>query len=486
MARKIIGKKQMDRIPELRQKIFNERKCSKEMIQYVWDTAVSVQLGYAFSLPHTVGYSAIALQELNLFNKYPSIYWNTACLVVNSGGEGSGTDYAKIAVALSRVRKHGISISTVDINKSEKEFKPDVQNNQVLYGFKPLTGISDEYIDEIIANRPYAGLVDFLDRVKTDKTKATSLIKSGAFDDLEGGRRLSLAKYAMLRTNYRKSIAITILPTLKKFDLLPQEMEGQHSIFEFNRYVKNQLTKDNGYYSFDERASDFFSKNFDTTPLILGPLGNEMILISDWEKIYKKGMNPAREWLKANKEDLFETLFYLESSKEFEEIGEGNISKWEMDAMSFYHSEHELANVDYERYNISDYTKLPSEPQRTKNGRYSRYVTCTIVGTCLARNKTKGQAYILTREGEVVLLKMPKGKFSYYDKQISEPIPGTDKKKIVERSWFGKGNKILVHGFRRGSQFIPKTYTDTAMPSVALITDVSDNGELKIRTERGV
>ena len=44
-ARKIVGKKQMDKIPSLKAKIFNQRQCSGEMIQYIWDTAVSVQLG---------------------------------------------------------------------------------------------------------------------------------------------------------------------------------------------------------------------------------------------------------------------------------------------------------------------------------------------------------------------------------------------------------------------------------------------------------
>lgn len=45
MARKIIGKKQMEKIPFLKNKIFEESKCSPNTIQYIWDTAVQVQLG---------------------------------------------------------------------------------------------------------------------------------------------------------------------------------------------------------------------------------------------------------------------------------------------------------------------------------------------------------------------------------------------------------------------------------------------------------
>ena len=44
-ARKIIGKKLMDKIPELKEKIFEQATCSIKMIQYIWDTAISVQMG---------------------------------------------------------------------------------------------------------------------------------------------------------------------------------------------------------------------------------------------------------------------------------------------------------------------------------------------------------------------------------------------------------------------------------------------------------
>lgn len=44
-ARKIIGKKLMDQIPVLKEKIFEESVCSDNMVQYIWDTAVSVQMG---------------------------------------------------------------------------------------------------------------------------------------------------------------------------------------------------------------------------------------------------------------------------------------------------------------------------------------------------------------------------------------------------------------------------------------------------------
>lgn len=101
----------MDKIPELRAKIFEQAVCSNETIHYIWDSAVSVQMGYSFSILHTIAYTIIALQELNLFNHYPSIYWNCGCLIVNSGDEtGTSTDYSKMAVALGNTIKHGIKV----------------------------------------------------------------------------------------------------------------------------------------------------------------------------------------------------------------------------------------------------------------------------------------------------------------------------------------------------------------------------------------
>ena len=38
------------------------------------------------SVIHTVAYSIIAVQELNLAFYYDPIYWDTACLIVDSDG----------------------------------------------------------------------------------------------------------------------------------------------------------------------------------------------------------------------------------------------------------------------------------------------------------------------------------------------------------------------------------------------------------------
>lgn len=48
-ARKIIAKKKMDKIPELKEKFYNKLN-DQSIADYVWEIAVAPQLGYSFSL----------------------------------------------------------------------------------------------------------------------------------------------------------------------------------------------------------------------------------------------------------------------------------------------------------------------------------------------------------------------------------------------------------------------------------------------------
>ena len=82
----------------------------------------------------------MGIQSIYLAARFNPIYWNTACLIVNSGATdetaGKSTDYGKIAKAIGDIMSSGIQVSLANINKSDFGFKPDVENNQILYGLK--------------------------------------------------------------------------------------------------------------------------------------------------------------------------------------------------------------------------------------------------------------------------------------------------------------------------------------------------------------
>ena len=83
-ARKIIGKKQMNKIPSLKEKVLSDA-CSPALGRYVWKHGAGPQMGYAFSVIHALAYSFIGYQTLYIATNWNPIYWNTACLIVNSG-----------------------------------------------------------------------------------------------------------------------------------------------------------------------------------------------------------------------------------------------------------------------------------------------------------------------------------------------------------------------------------------------------------------
>ena len=60
-ARKIVGKKQMDKIPQLQEKVLNQAK-SKRLGEYIWKYGAGPQMGYSFSIIHALAYSFIGAQ----------------------------------------------------------------------------------------------------------------------------------------------------------------------------------------------------------------------------------------------------------------------------------------------------------------------------------------------------------------------------------------------------------------------------------------
>ena len=104
-----------------------------------------------------------------------------------------------------------------------------------------------------------------------------------------------------------------------------------------------------------------------------------------------------------------------------------------------------------------------------------------ICGTCIAKDKNKSTVTLLTPEG-VVNVKFRKEYFSMFDKQISErQEDGT--KKVIEKSWFNRGNMILVQGIRSGDNFLPKKYSSSGGHQLYKINDIID-GDLVLQTER--
>ena len=492
-ARKIVGKKQMSKIPELKKKVL-EQASSPKLGEYVWRFGAGPQMGYSFSVIHALAYSFIGVQTLYIATNWNPIYWNTACLIVNSGAtdpeNGGSTDYSKIAKAMGDILAAGINLSLVDINKSGYGFEPDAENNQILYGMKAMLNVGDDLIDATIANRPYVSPKDYLNRVKPNKQAMISLIKGGAFDSMMD-RKECMAWYIWETCDKKKRLTLQNMGGLIKHDLLPEDTEERvtaRRIYEFNRYLKaackTPIDKDN--YYLDDRALDFMNEmDYDNMLVVFGP--NYILNVKEWDKVYQRWMDVFRNWIAEDKEQILDNLNFLIFKEDWDKYAQGSLSSWEMESLCFYYHEHELANVNNGLYGFRNFFELPEIPVVEKSfprggvmiNMFKLYKIC---GTCIAKNKIKSTVSLLTTEG-VVEVKFRKEYFSLFDKQISErQLDGT--KKIKEKSWFNRGSMIIVTGMRSGDEFISKKYASTGGHQLYKIDAINDDGTLVIRSER--
>ena len=513
-TRKIVAKKKMDKIPELHEKFVNACP-TKKFGEYVWKTTMGPQMGYSFAKPHALAYSFVGIQTLYLATTYADIYWNCACLITNAGGadlldaddvdseaedeeetttkkKNKSVNYGKISVALGKSKKAGIKVLPPDINRSDLIFKPDPVRNAIIYGLKGINKIGTNLVFEIIENRPYTSMEDFMSKVKVNKTQMISLIKAGAFDELHTDRVAAMEAYLNLIADKKKRITLQNMAMLIRKDLIPEEFSFEVKVFNFNKYIKNFKSGD--YYKLDAIAMRFFTENYDPDVLVDAVIDAEYssgnIKQSTWDNTYKKAMDPVRDWMKANQQEILDALNNALYEEVKEKYAKGDINKWDMDSLGTYCHEHELKNIKKTAYKIVDFEDLDEEPViasefMTKDGSMIRmYEISRICGTVIDKDKNKSTVVLLTPTMQVVNVKVWKNQYAKWDRQISRKNPdGT--KTVIEKSFFARGNKLIITGIRRGDDFVPKKYKSTSLPLFEKIEEMNDEGYItKSTTER--
>lgn len=493
-ARKIVGKKQMDKIPALHEKIIAQAK-SPALGKYVWECGVGPQMGYSFSIIHALAYSFIGFQTCYIATRWNPIYWDTACLVVNSGSleedtpeekmdeEGKkkkdkSSDYGKIAKAIGAIKEQNIEVSLININTSDFGFIPDVKNNRILYGLKALSNVGKDVIDQIKANRPYTGLKDFMIKCPLSKTVMVNLIKAGAFDEIEKvlpDRKSIMAYYLSQVYGGKNRLTLQNFNGLIQNNLIPKELEFQVRIFNFTKHLK-AYQKVGKYFIFNDRIILFFEKFLSEYADELEVInGYTCILQTKWEKIYHKIMEGAKDWLKFNQERMLKEYNAELFRQCWEKYAKGNLSHWEMQALCFYYGEHELAEVNMYKYGVSDFNSLSSTPVvdyyfKRGNIQIPIFKLTRIIGTVLAKNDNKSSITLLTTTG-VVNVKFSREYYAMFKKQISQIQPN-GKKKVMEKGWFGRGNLLMITGFRREDTFVAKAYKSSDTHQLYKITAV--------------
>lgn len=469
----------------------------------------------------------IGIQCLNLAYHYPDVYWNTACLIVNAGADedvevNKSTDYGKIATAISNMQKRGINVSLPVINSTNFGFIPDEKNNRIIYSIKAINGIGDDVARLLIKNRPYTSLEDFCERMLDTKliknSQMIALIKAGCFTELHSQNRKETMKYFIMKYLIQPVQKLTfaqfdrLMAYDDKYHFVPEELYESiaHKDFKeyalqdkfFYKYVVNGGKKvpKCGYhdrlFKLNGSAMKFFCERYSEESIVLVEDTSYVISEKKFIKENNTKLEPLKEWFTSSKAvNAYNNCMYFDM---WEKYAAGTEAAWEMESLSIYSSqEHELMHINKDMYGVVDFFEMPEKPEAysyftrklPQDGdyvqkRFPKYKITRIAGTVLDKNKDRHMISLLTLSG-VVSVKFDKGQFGYYDRQISETNPnGT--KTILEKSWFSRGNKLLICGYRNEDQFRAKKYTDTAWKHTCnLITSVKDNGSLEVLLGRG-
>ena len=516
--RKGIAKKD-EKLQEAMKKMFFEHGkeigTSENLLNYIWKEVIGKQLGYSFSKNHTFPYSCIGLQELNLGYHYPIIYWNTACLIINAGAneeldDNKSTQYGKIAKAIANFKQRSIIVDRPLINEAKFSFVPDEKNNRIIFSFKGLCGIGDDIARAIVEHQPYSSFEDFCKRMVDTKIIGTAkmiiLIKAGCFNELDSPDRMETMKKFLSRNVFTPTDKLTMqqFNSALEYDIFPKEMETMIRIKNFKAYalhetffLKNIIDEGkkvpkkgyhDRYFALDERGTEFLMEHFNTCIVGTkedGVIISEKLFNKEWDAL----IQPLKDYMA-----LPETLQLYNQKKldsTMESYASGSLEQWDMESLSYYPDRHELWNLNEPKYGVVDYNSLSETPKvyqyitrriRGEIKHTPKFQIVRLAGTVLDSDNNKHLVTLLTNHG-VVTCKYNKGQYSYYNKRISEQV--LDKKKVLEESWFKRGTKIIVCGYRRDDQFVVTKYAETVYTHTTnRIEEVYSDGTILAQTDR--
>ena len=202
-----------------------------------------------------------------------------------------------------------------------------------------------------------------------------------------------------------------------------------------------------------------------------------MIHSKEFNKIYRDKNIEFETWLKS--QDALDRMNYCAKNEVWMKYCSGSLAKWEMDSISYYTDRHELEEMDLSQfYNVDKFNELPRIPETVvynnpRNGKqYKRNKLSLIAGTVVDKNKSKNMVTLNTQHG-IVEVKLHKATFSHYDRKTPD-----------ESSWFTRGTKLIIVGFRREESFIPRTYPESAFTSNIMKIEQMSTGRIDIKTER--
>ena len=507
--RKSIAKKDDKLQAEAKALFFDccKRQGTREIFaDYIWNVVFAASMGYSFSQLHSYSYSIIALQELNLNWYYPRVYWNCACLSVEASGvneeKAGSTDYGEVAKAIYKMKKYGVNVHAPSINDSKIDFTPREEDNAILFGLGGISAINPQIAQQITANRPYTSFKDFYTKntfqgTLITKSKLIQLIKAGCFDEFNPDRVAIMREYFELSANNINSLTTANMGQIKSVGIyIPKAIIAPYN---FKKYVtskqflygKHPNFKSKNIYWLDNRALKYFNENCRDCLVEGTDYWQEddrtVVVDKSLEKLLKPSLDNLKSYI--NQPEFLDKFNEATIDKNMaESVGSYDVNRWSFESCAFYSTNHELAGIDLEEYNISHFSDLPVDPvfiERNYGKRsWKQFELSAICGTCIARTDSHHLITILTPDNEVVNVKMNDGAYAHYKAQLSKIEPDGSKT-VVEKSWLNRGSLLICCGYRRGEDdFVCKTYKNSIFNHQLMkIVNVND-GKLEIQSER--
>jgi len=215
VLRKAIGKKIKELLDEQREKFVQgmmERGIQKATAEQLFHF-VEPFARYGFNKAHSTCYATVGFQTAYLKAHYPSEFM---AAILNA--EQRNID--RISSLMEECKTMGIKVLAPDINESDQRFT--VSPAGIRFGLAAVKNVGEHIVEEIIKERDMHGqfqsIENILERVRDkdlNKKSLESLIKCGAFDNLEERNRLlanidTLLKYSKNQKAIKNSSQISL------------------------------------------------------------------------------------------------------------------------------------------------------------------------------------------------------------------------------------------------------------------------------------
>ena len=231
--RKVLTKKGTGKEAKVKNKLFKkfvqgcvEKGLRQTTAERLWETFEYFS-GYGFNKSHAVSYSILSYQCAWLLNYYPA-EWMAAFL--------DKEPETRKEKALSIAKSFGFKIEPVNVNTSDRVWDISPSGETLIQPLRGIKGLGDAAIDQILANRPFESIEDFIfnDNItysKLNKKCLDVLIRSEALDNFIDHRFTG-------RKHFWSAVAVDRPRNRKKFNENIEAYAPEGS-FTFEQQISN-------------------------------------------------------------------------------------------------------------------------------------------------------------------------------------------------------------------------------------------------------